>query len=303
MLNISSFLGQTTRLSAVGSLAAILLNAAAASAQPPLNSASTFAVLAGGQAAGAATCTGPGSVTGNVGVVPIGTFVNTGCTIVGTVDPFAAVPYADFLTAYGRLKSSTSTPCGATLNPAVSQTLAPGVYCVAAAAAFTGVTFTLNGPPSGVWIFKIGTGGTGALTGTGFSVAMAGGGKPCNVYWWVAQGATMTGSLLKGTILAGADITSTDSILKGGALAGGTGVTAAPTGAVTLTRSLVSACGLGGTFPPVDKCEASGDDDHGKDKDKDDKDHKDNDHKDNDHKDKDKDKDKDHDSKDKKKSH
>ena len=120
-----------------------------------LDSASSFAVLAGGPATGAVTCTGPGSVTGNVGVVPSGTFVNTGCTIVGTVDPFAAVPYADFLTAYGTL---ASTPCGPTLNPAVSQTLAPGVYCVAAAATFTGVTLTLNGPANGVWIFKIGTG-------------------------------------------------------------------------------------------------------------------------------------------------
>jgi hypothetical protein len=244
-----------------------------------------------------------------VGVVPIGTFVNTDCTIVGTVEPNALVPYTDFLTAYGKLASSTSTPCGpTTLNPAVSQTLAPGVYCIAAAAAFTGVTLTLNGPANGVWIFKIGTGGTGALKGTGFSVVMAGGGKPCNVYWWVAQAATMTGSSLKGTILAGADITSTDSILKGAALAGGAGDPNLPTGAVTLTRSLVSVCSSGGTFPPVDKCEDHHDNDgdhHDKDGDHHDKDgdhhDKDGDHhdKDKDHKDNDS-KDKDHDSKDKK---
>jgi hypothetical protein len=242
-----------TRLSTIVPLAAIVLNASAAVAQPPLNSASGFAVLGGGPAAGAVTCTGPGSVTGNVGVVPPGTVVNTGCTIVGTVEPTAAVPYADFLTAYGTL---ASTPCGSTLlNPAVSQTLPPGVYCIATAATFTGVTLTLNGPENGVWIFKIGTGGVGALTGTNFSVVMAGQGQPCNVYWWVKDAATLTTSMFKGTILAGADITSTGSILKGAALAGGAGKSFAPTGAVTLTGSVVSVCNSSSVFPPVEKCD------------------------------------------------
>ena len=283
MGNMFSYLRCMTRLSAIASLGAIVLNASAAAAQPPLHSASSFAVLAGGPATGAVTCTGPGSVTGNVGVVPSGTVVNTGCTIVGTVDPFAAVPYADFLTAYATL---ASTPCGAMpLNPAVSQTLVPGVYCVPAAAAFTGVTLTLNGPANGIWIFKIGTGGAGALTGTNFSVVMTGQGQPCNVYWWVKDAATLTASMFKGTILAGADITSTGSILKGAAMAGGSGKTFAPTGAVTLTGSVVSVCSLGASFPPVDKCDGDrdgnqGDKDHDKDGDKD-------------HGDKDKDKDKD----------
>ena len=211
---------RSTLVAAIVALAAIVLNASAASAQPPLGSASSYAALAGGPATGAVTCTGPGSVTGNVGVVPSGTFVNTGCTIVGTVDPFAAVPYADFLTAYGTL---ASTPCGGgILNPAVSQTLAPGVYCIAAAATFTGVTLTLNGPRTGSGFSRSGPAG-GALTGTNFSVVMAGGGQPCNVYWWVKGAATLTTSFFKGTILAGADITSTGSILKGAALAGGAG--------------------------------------------------------------------------------
>ncbi|MDO8795750.1 MAG: ice-binding family protein, partial [Vicinamibacterales bacterium] len=123
-------------------------------------------------------------------------------------------------------------------------TLSPGVYCFTAAATLTG-TLTLNGPADGVWIFKIGTGGTGALTGTSFSVVMAGGaeGTPCpNVYWWVAQDATMTTSHLLGTILAGADITTTNSTLTGGALAGGAGTTVTPTGAVTFTDSTVAVC-------------------------------------------------------------
>ncbi|HEY3225951.1 MAG TPA: hypothetical protein VGK61_03010, partial [Planctomycetota bacterium] len=44
-------------------------------------------------------------------------------------------------------------------------TLAPGVCCFDAAAALTG-TLTLKGPTNATWLFKIGEGGTGALTGT-----------------------------------------------------------------------------------------------------------------------------------------
>jgi hypothetical protein len=78
-------------------------------------------------------------------------------------------------------------------------------------------TLTLDGPANGVWIFKVGTGGTGALTGTGFSVVMAGGGDACNVTWWVAEAVTMTNSNLQGNILAGAAITVTGGTLNGNA--------------------------------------------------------------------------------------
>jgi hypothetical protein len=37
-----------------------------------------------------------------------------------------------------------------------------------------GVIFTLNGNASDVWVFKIGTGGLGALTGNSFQVVMGG---------------------------------------------------------------------------------------------------------------------------------
>jgi Fe-S cluster assembly scaffold protein SufB len=78
---------------------------------------------------------------------------------------------------------------------------------------------TLDGPSDGVWNFSIGTGGVGALTGTGFSVVMAGGGQACNVTWWVAQATTMTDSNLVGTILAGAGITLTRGTFRGNASA------------------------------------------------------------------------------------
>ena len=109
-------------------------------------------------------------------------------------------------------------PCTATLTPAPGPFLPPGVYCSVAGVTFTGVTLTLQGPVTGTWIFKIGTGGTGALTGTGFVVTMAGA-KACNVTWWVAEGATMTDSNLKGSVLAGAAVSLTRGTFNGNALA------------------------------------------------------------------------------------
>jgi Ice-binding-like len=213
---------------------------AAASSAPSLGTASGFAALSGT----GVTCT-TSTVTGDVGLVG-GVFTNTGpCSITGTVhngDAVAAAAYADFLSAYSSL---AAVPCDQTLTGTLAGvTLTPGVYCFGAAATLTG-TLTLNGPADGVWIFKIGTGGTGALTGTNFSVVMAGGaaGTLCpNVYWWVAQAATLTTSNFLGTILAGADITVTGGTFIGDALAGGAGSTLVPTGFVTLTNSTIQSC-------------------------------------------------------------
>ena len=224
--------------------AALLVGTSPAWAQtvPSLGSASSYAALAGGPAAGAVTCTSS-TVTGAVGVVPLGTFVNTGCTITGATNLNAAGAYYDFLQAYSQFPSIS---CDQTLTGTLAGvTLPPGVYCFPAAATLTG-TLTLDGPTDGVWIFKIGTGGTGALTGTSFSVVMAGGaaqeGLCPNVYWWVAQDATLTSSTFRGTILAGGDITVTGGTFTGDALAGGKGTASIPTGAVTLTGSTSTAC-------------------------------------------------------------
>src|SRR4051812_3152070 len=247
----------TTRLLFTIPFAALLYNPSPGSAAgfgPSLGLASGFAALAGS----AVTCTGS-TVTGAVGVVTGGGFTNTGCTITGTVhngDAAAAAAYRDFLTAYDALHFQT--PCDQTLTGTLAGvTLAPGVYCFPAAATLTG-TLTLNGPADGVWIFKIGTGGTGALTATNFSVVMAGNAAAVcpNVYWWVAQAATLTGSNFLGTILAGADITVTGGTFVGEALAGGTGSTSVPTGAVTLTNSTIRACAPAGgqVVHPKNKC-------------------------------------------------
>src|SRR3954470_5251854 len=235
-----------TRLAFLLSFAALLympFHVSAAGAGPSLGAASGFAALAGGPAAGAVTCTSS-TVAGSVGVVRPGTFVSTNCTV-AAVNTNATAAYADFLTAYDTLHFNT--PCDQTLTGTLAGvTLSPGVYCFTAAATLTG-TLTLDGPADGVWIFKIGTGGTGDLTGTSFSVVMAGAAaETCpNVYWWVSQGATLTASNFQGTILAGADITVTGGTFRGEALAGGT-ATSVPAGAVTFTNSTIRACAPAG---------------------------------------------------------
>jgi hypothetical protein len=258
------FPSAATRLVFLIPFAALLyapFHVSAAGSAPSLGAASGFAALAGGPATGAVTCTSA-AITGNVGVIPPGTFTRTNCTVVGTVNPNARAAYSDFLNAYDTLQSNAT--CDHTLTGTLAGvTLSPGVYCFPAAATLTG-TLTLDGPADGVWIFKIGTGGTGALTTTGLSVVMAGGAaRTCpNVYWWAAQGATLTASNFVGTILAGADITVTGGTFVGEALAGGNGSTSVPTGAVTFTGSTVRACAPAGGHVDHDKDHCQGDHDN-----------------------------------------
>jgi Ice-binding-like len=209
--------------------------AQAAATAPALNSAGSFAVLSAAPGGGGAvTCTN-GTITGNVGSSGLAaSVVQTSCTINGNViAPVSAQVVSDFNNAYA---AYAAIPCDQTLTGTLAGvTLTPGVYCFAAAAAPTG-TLTLNGPSTATWIFKIGaatTPPTGALTGTNFSVVMAGGGTPCNVNWWVAQAATMTDSQFVGTILAGAAITLKRGTFSGNALAGD---------AVTVTGTTLVGC-------------------------------------------------------------
>jgi Ice-binding-like len=206
---------------------------AAATALPGLGSAGNFAVLSAAPGhGGAVTCT-TSSVTGNVGSSGVpASVVNTGpCTITGSIiAPVSDQVVRDFNSAYAAF---ALVGCDHVLTTLDGQVLAPGVYCVDAAATSTGSTLTLSGPSSGVWIFKIGTSGTGALTGTNFTVAMIGGGTPCNVDWWVSQAATMKDSTFVGTILAGAAITITRGTFTGDALA---------TAAVTMTDTHLVGC-------------------------------------------------------------
>jgi len=178
-----------------------------------LAAASNFLVLANA----GATCT-DGTILGDVGTFSsTGAITRTNCPITGILhvgDSAATQAYNDFLNTYAVLAPQAGDVCTMLTGTLAGVILAPGVYCFNAAATVTGL-LTLDGPADGIWILKIGTSGTGALTGTGFEVAMAGGGLPSNVTWRVADAVTMTTSNIQGNILAGAGITLTGGTLHG----------------------------------------------------------------------------------------
>jgi hypothetical protein len=215
---------------------ALLAGAPPAWAQVSLGAASQFSILGSTNV----TCTGGSVVVGDIGVFP-GSFTNTGCTIAGGSPPAtnaaAALAQTDLLTAYSSVQSM---PCTQTILTAAFTgnvpplgPLAPGVYCFPADVTFTDTTLTLNGPSNGIWIFKVGA----ALTGTNFSVVMAGKGQPCNVFWSVGDAATMTTSAFKGNILAG-NTTDGSITLTGGSIAG----RALASVALTITGTTVTGC-------------------------------------------------------------
>jgi hypothetical protein len=223
--------------------------AASAASAPSLGAASGFALLSAAPlSAGAVTCTNTPPtpiITGNVGSSgPMASVTNTGCTITGAIiAPVSAQVLRDFNTAYDALAPKTgdcnSAHTLASTIPA-SMTLPPGTYCTGAALTATDVTLTLDplGNANAAWIFKIGTSGTGALTGTNFTVAMAGGAQTCNVTWWVAQAATLTDSPFIGTILAGAAITVKTTTATVGTFNG----RALAKAGVTITGTNVTGC-------------------------------------------------------------
>jgi hypothetical protein len=224
----------------------------------PSNQSAGFSVLANA----AVSCTG-GTITGDVGTfqtAPPGAITLTGgCLIPGAQDiggAAAVAAYQAFLAQYGALAPKVGDVCPLITGTLAGQSLTPGVYCVRSEAK-TGV-LTLQGGSSATWLIKV---PSGALTGTNFSVVLAGGAQACNVTWWVDAASTMTTSTFQGDILAGAAITFTGGTLNGNAWAGAAGV-----GDVTFTGTAVVGCGSGSARG------GDGDDDHDKghkDKDKD----------------------------------
>ncbi len=214
---------------------ALALASDAPMSTPSLGAAGSFAVLAGTEV----TCT-DATVTGNVGVYPGTAITQNSCPVIGTInagDTVAAQAQNDFGVAYDAFKA---LQCDSTLTTLAGQTLPPGIYCFEAAATTTGGVLTLDGPTDGTWIFKIGTLGVGALTGTNFSVIRSDGATPAcsSVYWWVADAVTLTDSTFVGTTLAGAATTLTRGTFNGDVLA---------KLAATITGGTVTGCPLGGS--------------------------------------------------------
>lgn len=225
-------------LASVGLAALVsLAYAAPAGAQavaPPLGTAGSYTVLGTNDSPiiGTVTCT-RSTIDGNVGT----TFTDITedlCTITGDTDaPVAAEVVDDFDDAYTAL-DTLNPDLGCAAMPTGIVSVPPGVYCSAAGTTYgVGDIFTLDGGADDVWVFKIGTGGTGALTGTGMQVVMGGDAQACNVYWWTAEGATLTDAVFAGTVLSGTAATMTDTSWEGRALA---------TTDVTLTDSLITGC-------------------------------------------------------------
>ena len=183
-----------------------------------LGSASAFTVLS---ASGAVNCTNS-TIEGDVGSAVAGT--RTSCVQSGDIVTAVSQDIqTDFRNAYSTLASEQ---CDHTLATLAGQVLTPGTYCVDNASTNTGSVLTLNGDDDDTWLFKIGTSGAGALTGTDFVVEMSGGAQACNVSWWVADAVTLTRGDFKGDILAGQAVTVTgvasNSPVKGRIMAEGT---------------------------------------------------------------------------------
>lgn len=203
-----------SRRTAHAGFAAFLLASAAAWAQvaPNLGTAAAFAVLGTNPipTVGTVTCTdtGPGiGITGNVGTT-FNSITNTGCTITGAiVAPVAASVVADFDAAFAAIDAQNPVCTG--VIPTTTTVLPPGVYCSAAGTTMgAGVIITLAGTATDVWIFRVGTGGPGALTLTSAQVVMGGTALACNVFWKTSAGMTVTDSAsFVGTVLSGAAAT------------------------------------------------------------------------------------------------
>jgi hypothetical protein len=214
---------------------AALLSAAPMAWAAPASSLSNFAILSAAPNQGGAVTLTNATIIGDVGSSgAASSVVQTTSTVSGSIiAPVSAQVVKGFNTA---LAAGLALQCSSTISGDLAGlTLTSGVYCVSAASTTTNGTLTLSG--SGPWTFIIGTSGTGALTGTGFNVVLTNGAVPCDVTWYVAQGATLTDSNFVGTIYAGAAITITGGTFDGDALA---------KAAVTVTGATVTGCTTSG---------------------------------------------------------
>lgn len=204
--------------------AALLLMSVPALAQvaPNLGAAAPFAVLGTNPipTVGTVTCTdtGPGTaINGDVGST-FNSITNTGCTINGVITaPVAAAVVNDFNAAFAAIDAQN--PCTGVI-PTTTTTLNPGVYCSPAGTTIgAGVIITLNGNANDIFVFRVGTGGLGALTITDAQIVLGGSQRACNVFFKSAEATTFTRSAVVGTVLAGTGFTMTDGSLIGRGLA------------------------------------------------------------------------------------
>jgi hypothetical protein len=212
----------------------ILSSGGAQGGAVPLNTAGTFAILAGSTI----TNTGATSVTGgDIGVNgPSVTGFPPGTTsgVIYTNPPDVAIitqAQLDLTTAFNDAAGRTAGVI-TVAGDLGGQTLGPGLYKSTSTIDITGsLTLDAVGNSSAVWIFQI---ASGLNTATGSQVILSGGARAENVYWQVGSSAVLgTSSLFQGIIMADQSITlPTGTTLNGRALA--------RIGAVTLDTNTVA---------------------------------------------------------------
>jgi len=186
--------------------AALVLPAVALAAEDTVDLGTTvnFAVLAGSTI----TNTGPTTITGDVGLSPGSSFVDTGVTLHGEryiTGAVATRAQTDLVTAFNDASGRALSPG---FQPGVELgglTLDPGVYSSGGVLGLTGtLTLDAHGDPEAVFILR----STATLiTASNSVVRLVNGARFCRVFWVVPSSATLgTNSTFVGHILALTDI-------------------------------------------------------------------------------------------------
>lgn len=221
----------------------------AVSPPPRLLTASTYAVLGASAVTGSA---GAGStLTGNLGISPNNASSITNfppSTFSGAEhagDAEAAQAQLDALALYNTLSAMSTTVIPSELG---GQSLGPGAYSFASGSAQItgGLTLTLTGTASDLFVIKTATTlTTGVGAGGQPVITLAGGAVADNVYWLVGSSATInsaassSGATFKGHVIANTSITVTQaSTIQGNLIALNGAVTLSNTSSVSVTSNV-----------------------------------------------------------------
>ncbi len=184
------------------------------------------------------TITGPGTVTGGLGIVT-GTIYAAGAA--------AAQAHNDAVTAYNNLVAQVPDTTYSGVSQLDGRTFTPGVYSFAPSANLQvngTVKLDFQGNNDALFIFQM---GTTLVTMTGSKViAINNNSQACsgsNVFWAVGSSATIDGAQFIGSVIAYTTITMTSDADVSGKIW-------ALNGEVTMITDSISVCGGGGAVVP-----------------------------------------------------